>query len=346
MANKLWQSLSKNLIYLFFGVVGVVLFIGVFKKVGWRNLFSVIDRLSIWQLVLLLGLQALFAIISLYRWRLILGFIKTKLSWRTSWRAWLADFAFSYLSPAPSFGGEPLRLKISQTEVVDVSWPKMAGTIVIDKIFDATINVSIIIVGIFLLLRHHSLPGMFKLASLAIIIFTFIFMGWGYWRALKRQGFFSVLIRLLNFNNNSVWRRLEGHLQEMEDTIHYFLKPNNRLLLPVILLALLRSIVGNLRVYLSIFFVSGSVSGVTFLILISLTSLVGFLPLPGGLGGLETAQAFLFVLLGLTAQQGLVCALLNRLVDSTLIIWGLVVIFQESINSFLNNFNNHQTKNI
>lgn len=332
---------KKNFFSVFFAVIGIVLFIGVIKKVGFKELLLVIGQLSLWQLFVLIVLLVLFVFISLYRWRLLLFMVNGRVSWLASLKPWLADFAISYLSPAPSFGGEPLRLKIFKESVGDkVSWAQAAATIFVDKVFDATINLIIVILGVIMLFWQHALSFSLRLSIIMIIVLSLTIIGVGYYRMIRRQGFISTLAKLFHLSKSQLWQKIAGHVAEMEQTVHKFLSFKNKFFLPVVFLTILRMASVMVRIYLVMLFVgSQQISLISVVIVLSLTFLISFLPFPGGLGGFESSQVFLFVLLGFSAQQGLAYALVARFAEMIPVSLGVLVVLQTGLRSFLNNLN-------
>ncbi|PIU74984.1 MAG: hypothetical protein COS76_03170 [Candidatus Portnoybacteria bacterium CG06_land_8_20_14_3_00_39_12] len=337
---------KKNFFSVFSAVIGIVLFIGVIKKVGFKELLSVIGQLSLWQLFFLIILLVLFVFVSVCRWRLLLSMINSgQVSWLNSLKPWIADFAFSYLSPAPSFGGEPLRLRIFKESKGDkVSWAQVAATIFIDKIFDATANLIIVILGVIMLFWQHALSFPLRMMIIIIVTLSLAVIGAGYYRMIRRQGFISTLAKLFHLSKSQLWQKIAGHVDEMEQVVHRFFSFKNPFFLPVIFLTILRMASVVARVYLVILFVSNQQIGlIGVVIILSSTFLIYFLPFPGGLGGFESSQAFLFVLLGLGAQQGLAYALVMRFAEMIPVSLGILVVLQASMKSFLNNLNGGRT---
>lgn len=346
MANKNHPSLKKNLFYIIVVSIGALLFAGTIKKVGFPELLIIIGRLSLMKFSILICLTAFSVFVSVWRWRLLLRTVNCRVSWLTSIRSWLADFAFSYFTPGVAFGGEPLRLRILKDEAKKISWAKGAATVFLDKGLDSTVSLLLIIASVFFLFWHYSLPFYTRIIFLSLTLILIGIAFFLYFQTFRRRGYFNFLIRILGLQKSKLWQKISGHLSEMEGVIHGFFYQRGSFFWSILSLTLVRYILLIFRAYLIIFFLGAQSHLVTAVVALGITYLISFMPLPGALGGLEFSQSFVFAMLSLGSQTGLAYALISRCFDIILAGIGFGIVFHLSLRGLLNNNKNNSNHNL
>lgn len=337
IANKNHSSSKRNLFYIIAVSIGIFLFAGTIKKVGFPELLAIISRLSLVKFGILICLTAFSVLVSVWRWRLLLRTVNCRVSWLTLIRSWLADFAFSYFTPGLAFGGEPLRLRILKDEAKKISWAKGAATVFLDKGLDSSASLLVIVTSVLFLFWHYSLPFYVRAIFLGLTLFLIVVAFFLYFQTFRRRGYFNFLIRILGLQKSKLWQKISGHLAEMEGVIHDFFYQRGSFFWSILSLTLIRYILLIFRAYLIIFFLGAQSHLVTAVVALGITYLISFMPLPGALGGLEFSQSFVFAMLNLGSQTGLAYALITRFFDVILASLGFAAVFHLSLRGLLNN---------
>jgi uncharacterized protein (TIRG00374 family) len=249
----------------------------------------------------------------------------------------LAAFGVSYFTPGPHFGGEPLQIYLLQKRQ-GMPRSTAVAALVLDKSLELWVNFAFLVGGLMTLLFWGILPNLleshFLIFALALLALPTGFLTAVWWGYSPMSRLVSWLHGRLGHRNWGVrwgrlWAWLPGAVTRTEGEITLFCQRR-----PLYLLAaFLVSVLSWLVVFVEYWFVL-SLMGMTLTPLQVLTALVVlratlFLPLPGGLGGVEAGQILILGLLGQSQAAALSAALLIRARDVLMgllgLWWGWVV---------------------
>ena len=300
--------MKKFLFYLLSLIIGFGGLWFVIREVGWQPLFQLFLFVRYWQAFVIIILTLLIALLNVFCWQFILktqghSFSLLKLS-----DIWLAGFAISYFTPIAFLGGEAF-MSLAFRKKTSLSCKKNISSIVILRILNGSIVLLFSTLGFF---AFFILKGLFSekivfafiiiLGLLAILIFF-------YYKSFKGKSILKGFLRIFSKKNISK----ENSMIDVEKEVFSFFKPGNRIIWQGLGIALIICLLRLARIWLIVFFLSGTVINIFQIFAIFTFASVAYLfPIPAALGTLEVSQFFLFGSLGIGAGVGTVFSLILR----------------------------------
>ncbi len=287
----------------------------------WRTL----QKLQLWQIPVLLGLNAVIYIFISLRWWLIVRAEKKDVPFFPLLAARVAVFGVSYFTLGPQVGGEPLQVLHLQRNY-GMTYTRATSTVVMDKLLEFLANfillgfdlTAIIQAGIFSVNVNASLLSLGGL--IVLLLWPPIHI------ILLYRGKYPVSAVLRKFLNNKFVRFVAAS-ERMAGTFC-------RRHLPSLVLAIFVSVLAALSMVIEFFLITLFLGiDLSFWQTIAAWTagwLAFLVPLPGGLGALEASQVFALGAFGISAVSAIGVTLLIRARD--LLIGGLGLLIAGQVN--------------
>ncbi len=317
----------KKLKYLLWIPVPFLLYWAL-KDIRFRELFTILERLTLLQVCALLVVNLLFIMILTLRWAVILQGLGAPVGLFRLLSYRLAGYAVSYLTPGPQFGGEPLQMYLAKKQS-DLGYDVGSASILLDKTFELLGNFAFLGLASLAffplgLLSSSGLGLAISLPSLLIALpaayLTAVFFGI---RPLS-----WCLSRLpAGFLTRPQIRRAKALIRSSEARILTYCRRRGRTLLQILLFFLLVWTIGLAEMRLVLHFLRIPVTLRQTLLVLAGGKFAFLLPLPGALGALELTYVGVFELLDLGAQTGMSLVLYMRARDLLFAAAGLIAAF-------------------
>lgn len=313
----------KTFSFIFFLVVGIVLFGWSIASSGIDNIIITLKEFSLLKFLFLVAISFLNFYIYSLRWEIIVKSMYKEKKIPSSAFFWdrMAGYAISYVTPVAQLGGEPLRIMLIEEEGV----PKRIGasSTIIDKALEISTLIVFISSGILVALLDERIDFAFKsfmAASGAIMLFGVF---WFYYTSIKNIGFFSSIFRALHLKKIRRLEPLEKKLHEFEMEMNAFYKQNPKALWQLFVLSIFTILFLLAEHYLIAWFMGVRLTFLQAFLSSTIPYIAYVLPVPGGLGVLEGGHASIFLLLGVSINA-FAFVFIIRLRDFIFVILGLI----------------------
>jgi len=277
-------------------------------------LLNALRQLHIWQIALLLGIDALVIVLISTRWWLIARADSPSLPLSRLIGYRLSVFAVSYFTPGPQVGGEPLQI-IYLRRYHGLSFARAASSVLIDKLLEITGNFLLIGIGLVALLRA-GLVTMGTVISTAGWVVMAALLAWPpIYTLLLYCGLHPIraaLRALLANYDKQKWYRL---IVASEVLAARFTHRHPRALSGALVTSLLAWTGMALEYLLMLQFLNVDLNLWQALAGLTASLLAFLMPLPGGLGALEASQVLALGAFGYPATSAISLTLLMRARD-------------------------------
>ncbi len=299
MARLFWLALLSGLLW------------WALRDVPLAGVLASISRLELWQLGILVGVNALiFGLISA-RWWVIVHAQNTRVPFLPLLGYRLSAFGLSYFTPGPQVGGEPLQIIYLQKHQ-GLSYARATASVLMDKLLEFLANFLFLAFGLYAAFSVGLISGSRGQFTGSLIPLAVLFLWPLVHIVLLYRGRhpFSALLRAAGPRlNNLSLARLIIVAEHMAAT---FCRRHLGALLASLGVSLL-SWVGMILEYgLMLRFLDLPLDGLQALAALAAVRLAFLVPLPAGLGALEAAQVFAMTAFGLPAATGISLSLLMR----------------------------------
>jgi uncharacterized protein (TIRG00374 family) len=318
------QKLNKKTIFfLGFLLLGIVLFVFSVLNSGVGNIIKVLKEFSLLKFLFFVGLSFLNFYLYSLRWEIITKVLFKEKKIPTSNFFWnrMAAYALSYVTPSAQMGGEPLRIMLMEEEGVP---RKIAvSSTIIDKALEFSTLIIFIACGIAVALFDDrvlvfSKPVMAIGASLMLLV-----VFWFYYSSIKNIGFFSSIYKVLHLKKISRLQHLEEKLDRFEKEMNGFYKQNPRTLWLLLAISIFTVLFILVEHYLVAWFMGVRLTFLQAFLASTIPYFAYLLPVPGGLGVLESGHATIFALLGVSINA-FAFVFIIRLRDFIFVLLGLI----------------------
>jgi len=233
----------------------------------------------------------------------------------------MSGFALSYLTPSAQTGGEPLRILMLQHEGIPSH--TAVTSVIIDKALEFAALFVFIGVGITLALIDGSLPANTQIIFGVILVVLLSIIAWFYYSSVKDIGFFSSILRFTHLTRFKRFKKMEEKLIEVEKQMAAFYKNHLKVFLFLIFISLIISAFLLLEHYLVARFMGVRLTFFQTFLASTIPYLAYIVPIPGGLGLLESGHAAIFALLGVNINA-FVLVFIIRMRDMVFVLVGLI----------------------
>lgn len=305
--------MKKKIAVLVFLVLGIILFAILFFKAGWKEIWTILQGITWWNLLLFFLLIQISGLLFTLRWQMIL---KTHGYTVPFWKIWfyrLTGYGISYITPTP-VGGEPARIYFLH-ENHGVPLSEATASVYFDKLLELTIFVFFIAAGVVVGSFSNLLPDRSMTLALIFIGCCLFFFSYIFKKLLDHSGFFTTLFRKFHIHRFKGWARYEEKIYQMEKLISNFLShtDHQKKTLPILVFLTLVGWGITIVEYYFIAKILGiSLTPAQSFFISTIPSFAYMLPVPGGLGLLEGFQTALFTLFGYTSGMALAVVVLVR----------------------------------
>ncbi|HRQ22310.1 MAG TPA: lysylphosphatidylglycerol synthase transmembrane domain-containing protein [Anaerolineales bacterium] len=298
----LWLSILAGLLYF------------ALRNAPLMEIWDALVGLRLWQIGIILLINALVLCLMTGRWCLILRAENPSLPFLPLVGYRLAVFGLSYFTPGPQVGGEPLQVLYLQRNH-GLSFARATSAVIMDKLLEFLVNFILIGIGAWAIVRvglipesgvtlNLSLIGLAVLLILPIVHITLLYNGvMPISRILLRQPFIKP-------ENKSV--RLVIVAERMASA---FCQKHVRVMFLAIGASLLAVLGIAAEYYLMVSFLGMQINAVQAFAALTAMQVAFLMPLPGGLGALEASQVFALGAFGQPASAAISLTLLMRARD-------------------------------
>lgn len=304
-------------------VFGLSLFGYTIYTSGWDNIVFTLKQFSLLKFLFFVLISFVNFYLYSLRWELIVKaiFPEKKIKSLTFFLDRMAGFAVSYVTPVAQMGGEPLRLMLLEEE--GVPRKVAASSIVIDKGFEIATLIIFISSGILVSIFEPGLSAeskvVFGIIGAIMLAAVFLF----YYTSLKNRGFLTSIYRFLHLKKIKRLEQLESRIEKFEEETNKFYSQHPKVLMKLILISLITIVIIVAEHWLVAHFMGGDLTFVQTFLISTIPYISYLLPIPGGLGVMESTNAALFSLQGITINA-FAFIFLIRLRDLIFVMIGLV----------------------
>jgi len=281
---------------------------------------QVLRRLTLGQIGALVVVNLLALLVFSGRWAILLaglghtvGIVRL-VAFRT------AGFAISYFTPGTQFGGEPLQIVLLH-RWASLPLAPAAASVTIDKALELLGNSTFLAFGIVISARTSLLPGLSSLPLLAIALAILAFPLSLVIAAARGSHPLTSLVswvRATWFAQSERVQRLELAARQMETHIVMYLGEHPLGLLTAMGFSLASWVVMVGETWLALQFLGVPLNGLETIAVVTASRLAFLVPIPGGLGALESGLVIAFTALGRTPAEALALDALIRARDLTI----------------------------
>ncbi len=314
--------MKKLLLLLLSLLAGLGLLFWITKSIGWEDIGLAFLAFSGWDGLIILGLTFLMLAVGNWRWRSIVRKQGEDISFFAAFRLYLASFPIMIFAPIFLFAGETLRAYFLK-EKHSVVFEKGMASVIVDRMVELTVYMSIIVPGVFLLFLSRGLPSDRLVFTLAVVLSIFAAgIALFYFKSHKKQSILKFFGRAFSGNIK------DAEPLEVEEEIFAVLKPKELFFWKMVALSFLKCGITLVRAWFLIFSLGKSISFLSAVSVISFSYLALMIPIPTALGTHETFQTFVFNSLGLGASTAPVFTMVIRGAELAVALLGLVILFK------------------
>lgn len=283
------------------------------RDVDFANVLAALGKLGVWQIAALVILNALALLAFSGRWWIILRAQGHPIPYLTLARYRTAAFGVSYFTPGPQFGGEPLQVYLLQRNH-NVPGPVAAASTAVDKVLELLANFAFLAFGLLVIARQNVVPGLADgnvvgaLLVLLALPLGFLATAWFGWSPLTR------LMALAPIRSPR-YQQACGAVRESESQVTLFCRQQPASLLWALAFSILSWGLILIEYWLSMSFLGLPLTSLQLIVALTINRLAFLVPLPGGLGALESSQVLAMTALGLPPAVGITQSLLIRARD-------------------------------
>ncbi|HSO26633.1 MAG TPA: lysylphosphatidylglycerol synthase transmembrane domain-containing protein [Anaerolineales bacterium] len=289
-----------------------------------REIWAVLQGLSLAKLLVLIGLNLFILILLSLRWQLIVRALGRRVSLRALFGYRLGAFGVSYFTPGPQFGGEPLQVYLLKERHRLTSGAAISA-VTLDKIFDLLANFAFLVFGATTIARANLLPSLetWRLLSAALVLLALpvaylLLLKKGYRPASRGLAWIA-----RQPSAPKAWCRMRPAFYRAEAGIARFYRQRPAVFLQALALSLIVWALMLLEYWLMLYFLGLRLDLIAVISALTAARLAFLTPSPGGLGVLEASQVIVFQALGAGPALALSVALLIRARDLSLGVTGL-----------------------
>lgn len=323
-------------------LVAPLLFVWALSRVSLPDVWVVLARLGLAQILALALANGLVLLTLSGRWWLILRAQGYPIPYFTLAGYRLAAFAISYFTPGPQFGGEPLQVYLVQRRH-RVARPTAISAVALDKSLELFANFAFLLGGVACILLRQVFPWplagqviMLPISLLAIPagFLAAIWLGKhplsgllnGVGSLLSSSGFSSLASNGLSRNSRwlekAAWlaryQRIYQAIRESEEQATRLCRESPGILAQALAVSLISWAAMAGEFWLMLHTLGLNLTLVQVVGVLTAARLAILLPLPGGLGTLEASQVLALGALGHNPAAGISLSLLIRMRDLAL----------------------------
>lgn len=302
--------------------LGILIFIFVLNKSDYRTVLDQLDRITLPQIFWLILIT--FTILFFYsaNLRLIIRSFGPKVPALKGAVLKLIGDSVSYVTPMMYIGGEFMIAYILKRDYKLPVAKGMAAN-VLEKMITLTITIFYLVVGVTIFLIKFTEDIKILIPTIIVMAASISFLIYFYRKTLRNSGVLYPLLRLLRLNRIKFIRNGKEDIERFDQHLHFFLRYHPRYFLYSLGLVFIGTVITLLEYKLILFFLGHTMSLIDLLMLRVIFMAAAAVPIPGGLGTQEAAQAGYFNLLGLKPSTGVAFILVLRFLQLINVTLGL-----------------------
>lgn len=305
-------------------LAGVFLFIWTLNFVGWQEIREAFRVFVSWNGVAVLILTFFITAIGVWRWQEVLGGLNVRISLKDLFGSYLAGYSIMFFAPIAIWGGEVLRGYYLK-EKKFIAWEKGMASVIIDRILEWTINLIVIILGVSLFLsKIYTFPKKIEIIFGAVFLLFLFSIVYFYIKVFKKESFIKSIAEI--FGVKKVGEK--NVILAAEREIFIFFRIKNKLMWKALGISFLRAAAMWIRVWLVIFFLGKSVSGLSALSVLGFNYLAVMIPIPAALGSHEAIQTFVFGAFNFGLPAATAFAIIIRSAETIISLAGAIILFK------------------
>jgi uncharacterized protein (TIRG00374 family) len=316
----------RNFAFRFIGVAGLALFVYLISKTGPARIWEAIRKLSLPEMLALLGLRVVYWGVRTLNWRALLRSAGEHVPFLALFGARIAGSAVGFLTPAGNIGAETMRVFMLDR----IDRKKVVASVIVDKTIEFLAGIFTISLSVAFLISTFTMSRGHKVMIVALTVGFFgllVFL-----MALQKRGLFIWILDGLAKIRLPI-RALEKRrdkIREMDARISEFYTRRRGLFFLLFGSYFMQSWIWALEIFATFAFIGGS--SATLLkcfLMVTLGSFFTFIPVPGALGVYELTYVSLFALLGIEMSVGMAVILARRILS---LVWsgiGLIPILRK-----------------
>ncbi|MFH1401524.1 MAG: lysylphosphatidylglycerol synthase transmembrane domain-containing protein, partial [Parcubacteria group bacterium] len=296
----------------------------ILKVVGWQEIKDSLRIFTGWKGFIIVFLTLVIALVNNWKWREILRGENIKISFGKLFSVYLAGYALMFLAPIIIWGGEILRGYLLKKKNF-IPWSKGMASIVIDRIFEWTANLTVIILGIcFFLSKISIIPRNLEVLFGILLFFFLAAIIYFYLKVFNKKSAIKSLAGFLGL------KKIEekSTLMETEKEIFLFFRIKNKFMWKALVLSFLHAAAMLARIWLAIVFLGKSIGLVQSLSILGFNYIAVMIPIPAALGSHEAIQTLVFSALGLGRSNATAFAMIVRGAEIMLSLSGVAILFK------------------
>jgi len=305
--------------WLLFWVALPVVLWTAFRNVSFKDIWATLQNLSLGSILLLLAVNVIIVASFSGRWWLILRAQGQQRSYWSLAGYRLAGFGITYFTPGPQLGGEPLQVYLLNHRE-HVPLPTAVASVTLDKLLELLSNFTFLLIGVATILASGFLGEesnyLFLLLPVGLLLLPA-----GYLLALwtGRQPVTKLIGRLsVRFSGLQRQVRWPAALQAAEEETERFFQGHPGTILAALIVSFLIWVLLVLEFWLALRFLGLHLSLPEVITLLTAARLAFLLPIPAGIGALESGQMLAMGLIGASPVIGISLSLLIRVRDAAL----------------------------
>lgn len=303
---------------IFWVALPIVLWVS-FRNVSSRDIWATLQNLSPGSILLLLAVNVIVVVSFSGRWWLILRAQGQRLPYWSLAGYRLAGFGITYFTPGPQLGGEPLQVYlITHREQVPIT--TAVASVTLDKLLELLSNFTFLLIGVTTILASGILGDETNYLFLLLPV-GLLFLPAGYLLAISKgkQPMTNLISGLAgHFPGSQHLARWPVALQAAEEEAGRFFHDHPGTVLAAMIVSFLIWVLLVLEFGLALRFLGLHLSLPEVIVLMTAARLAFLLPIPAGIGALESGQMLAMGLIGASPVIGISLSLLIRVRDAAL----------------------------
>lgn len=315
-----------------FWLVMLALVIYAFKDVSWAEVWGILKRLNVRQVLFLLSVTFLvFWSIGMQSW-ILLNVMGFKVSLLRLIAYWMAGYTVSYFIPGPQLGGGLVQIYfLRKNHGIDVE--QATGAVIVIKVLADMGSILTLLLGLFLVIQLALVPLQATTAVLLSVLLVFGLLA-GYLFATSRNH--NPATRLLQWMPEQIrsregYRKLVEVVGDSERLVGRYSKEQPAALIYIPFFSMLSWLFIFAQAWLLLRFLDIHMTPLEVVGVVTVAQLATLFPTPAGAGAVETSVVFIFQQLGFSANEAATYLLIFRARDLVLGFAGLVVGWLQSL---------------
>jgi glycosyltransferase 2 family protein len=290
-----------------------------FRHAPWVQIGAVLSRLDAGAIVVLLMFNLVILLLVNLRWWLLLRSLGWKIPLLSLLIYRLAGFGVNYFTPGPQFGGEPLQVHLLN-RLNSVSLEDAITSVFFDRLVDGLANFTFLFTGCLIVISSGLLAGVLP-DGIWLLALSFLLFPAGHLFALRLSR--QPLTWLVNHLRWAPAQRVRGLVSRAEAQVARLIRETPFLLAAVSGISLVVWAGTLLEFWLCLHFLGIQASLTETISALTVARFAFLVPVPAGLGALETSQLIAAQMLGWGAAAGIAVSLVIRTRDSFFALLGL-----------------------